>query len=232
MLGLWAKGGFAKWMSEEGRFARSEEGVQSTAGSNAFLHGSAGAALDRREPADALVNGVPGVGRGSTVGGDGPRSDGRGRGDAHNLPARTVPSWGLGAVRSRGPSPVAGAPPATGSSDRGPVTEYHPPALIHAVRPEPGAGVRITSGVEVGFAYVPGQYRDGALRLANDSGVPLVISFHGAGSSSVRLNGQEIVEGRTYLVVGDAEIAGAQAVGVHVRHPKGKEREAAPDGVG
>lgn len=70
------------------------------------------------------------------------------------------------------------------------------------------------------------------MRIANDSGRPVTVSFHGPGSEAVRLNGQTVVEGRRYLVEADVEIVGPFAVGVHLRQPSGVEREPMPEGVG
>jgi hypothetical protein len=104
--------------------------------------------------------------------------------------------------------------------------------VVRAVEPEVGTGIRVSSAIDVGFTFQPGQYRGGAMRIANDSGRPVAVSFHGPGSSAVRLNGQPVIEGQRYLLATDIEIAGSAAVGVHLRQSGGDERDAVPEGVG
>lgn len=109
---------------------------------------------------------------------------------------------------------------------------YQAPPVQRAVEPEARTGVRLNDAVDMGFTFQPLQYQGKAMRIANDSGRPLSVSFHGPGCAAVRLNGQPVVEGQRYLMYSDVEIAGPDPVGVHVRLPAGRERDPAPEGVG
>lgn len=148
------------------------------------------------------------------------------------MPVRARPAVAEPDGPASGPVAAASGGGAAGDAQGPRSAPYEPIPVIQAVRSEPGAGVRISHAVDVGFAFRPDHYRNGAMRVANESGRPLAISFHGGDCTGLRLNGQPVVEGRSYLVSGDAEIAGSSPVGVHVRPPAAPDREAAPTGVG
>jgi hypothetical protein len=137
--------------------------------------------------------------------------------------------------RVRATEPVEVPASSTSSSSREPLQAsdaYRPTLIPQPLEPVPGAGVRVTERIDLGFPFDPVAYPEGTMRLHNESSGPVAVSFHGDDVSHVRLNGQPVEAGRKYLLQGEAEVRADRHVGVHLRSLDGTEKLPAPDGPG
>ena len=73
---------------------------------------------------------------------------------------------------------------------------------------------------DLAFHFDPSQFPNG-LRIANTSGDPAVISFHGPAASRVMINGVQARENVDYSMDQELDIHGPDQVGVHIRSGTG-----------
>lgn len=135
------------------------------------------------------------------------------------------------------PLPVAErrawTPDASSGGGRPPLgSAYQPEPVQQGVEPQPSLGIRLRSGADLAFAYDPQDYRDGAMNLVNEVGRPVAVRFSGPGCADLRLNGQPISEGRSYLIGTEAQVRGSRPVGIEVRQVAGAATEPLPAGAG
>jgi hypothetical protein len=106
-----------------------------------------------------------------------------------------------------------------------------PPDVPASLKTSGKRGVVIRDAVDMGFPYEPKAWQDGLLEIDNRSGKDVFVSFHGQGAGQCLIDGQQVEEGRQYVVRGAAQIRGSSDVGVHVR-TRGEGVETAPNGDG
>lgn len=110
-----------------------------------------------------------------------------------------------------------------------PGTSQPPPGA--ALETQGDRGVVITDAIDMGFPYQPKEWRDGLLEIDNRSGRDVLVSLHGPAAANCQIDGQDVVEGREYVVRTATQIKGPSEVGVHVR-TRGEGHPTNPDGNG
>jgi len=106
-----------------------------------------------------------------------------------------------------------GMPPAHGSD----VSTRLPPRPLERSTP---STMELRKREDLAFHFDPVQFPNG-LRIANISGDPAVISFHGPAAGSITVNGVQAQENVDYSMGQGLDIQGPVQVGVHIRSGAG-----------